>query len=153
MEYYGFNKDYTGTKENSKKITSEGAYSYFVKDTAGNTNTCTITVKAKTQYRSRTCATTNRTFSSWRVRKQVYITSCGKYTKYEAEKAGNTWYRTRQDADPSHCNGSSPCYYCTAHIRTITGCNWKDEAWGAYQDAAIESSNTVQVQSAKIFYQ
>ena len=153
IEYNGFNKDFNGTKENSKKISAEGSYTYYVKDTAGNTNSCSATVKTKTQYRSRTCDVANRTFSSWRVRKQVYITSCGKYTKYEAEKAGNTWYRTRTDADSSHCSGSSPCYYCTAYIRSITGCNWKNEAWGAYQDAAIESSNTVQVQSNKVFYQ
>lgn len=151
--YYGFNKDHAGTKENSKKVTSEGTYNYYVLDSAGNSNTCSITVKAKTQYRSRTCDTANRKFSSWRVRKQVYITSCGKYTKYEAEKAGNTWYRTRSDADASKCNGSSPCYYCTAYIRYITGCNWKDEPWGAYQDTAIQSSDTVQVESKKIFYQ
>ena len=152
MEYYGFNSNYSGAKEKQKKISAAGAYSYFVKDTAGNTNSCSITVNSKTQYRSRTCDASHKTFSAWRVRKQVYITSCGKYTKYEAEKAYNTWYRTRSDADASKCNGSSPCYYCTAYARNVTGCNWGNEAWGAYQDAAIEESNTVQVEKAQIYY-
>ena len=152
LAYYGFSLSYSGNNESSKKITAAGAYSFFVKDNAGNTNTCSITVNAKTQYRSRTCDVSHRTFSAWRVRKQVYITSCGKYSKYEAEKAGNTWYRTRSDADASKCNGSSPCYYCTAYSRSMTGCNWGDEAWGAYQDAPIESSNTVQVEQSQIFY-
>ena len=152
MEYYGFNSSYTGSKEQSKKITSEGKYVFYVKDTAGNTNTCEKEVHTKVQYRSRTCSATNKTFSAWFVSKQAYATSCGAYGKGESERAGNTWYRTRTAAASSYCNGASTCYYCTTYARGLTGCNWGNEEWGPYQDAKIESSNIIQVQQANIFY-
>ncbi len=152
LSYYGFNNDYKTSRTKSKKITSAGAYTYYVQDQAGNRNSCSLTVNAKTQYRSRTCDNSHKTFGSWYVRKQVYITSCGAYAKGDAERAGSNWYRTRSEVAASNCNGNSPCYYCTAYARSITGCNWGDEAWSGYQDAPIESSASVQVQQAQIFY-
>lgn len=152
LAYYGFNMSYSGTNESSKKVTTAGGHNFFVKDNAGNINSCFINVNTKVQYRSRTCDNSHKKFGSWYVRKQVYITSCGQYAKGDAERAYNTWYRTRSNADASKCNGSSPCYYCTAYARSITGCNWGDEAWGAYQDSPIEETNTVQVEKTTIFY-
>ena len=78
---------YSGTNESSKKVTAAGGHNYFVKDNAGNINSCFINVNTKTQYRSRTCDNSHKKFSSWRVRKQVYITSCGQYAKGDAERA------------------------------------------------------------------
>ena len=151
--YYGFNGDYASEKTNTKKITSAGAYTYFVKDEAGNTTTCSITVNAKTQYRSRTCDNTHKKFGSWYKRKEVYINSCGAYGKGEAERAGANWYRTRTEVDKSKCStNTSPCYFCTAYARSIEGCNWGDEQWSPYQDTPIESTKTIQVEQALLFY-
>ena len=153
ISYYGFNSDYATDRTRNKKISSAGSYTYYVKDQAGNKGACAIKVNAKIQYRSRTCDNTHKTFGSWYVRKQVYITSCGAYGKGEAERAGSNWYRTRSEVAASNCGGQSPCYYCTAYARNITGCNWGNEAWSAYQDAEIASSTTVQVEKATIYYQ
>ena len=152
--YFGFNNDYATNKTNTKKITSAGAYTYYVKDQAGNTTTCSVTVNAKTQYRSRTCDKEHKKFGSWYKRKEVYINSCGAYGKGEAERAGANWYRTRKEVDKSKCStNTSPCYFCTAYARSIEGCNWGDEKWSDYQDTPIESTKTVQVEQALIFYQ
>lgn len=153
LSYYGFNSDYATDRTRNKRISSGGSYTYYVKDQAGNTSSCAIKVNTKVQYRSRTCDNTHKTFGNWYVRKQVYITSCGAYGKGEAERAGANWYRTRSEVAASNCSGQSPCYYCTAYARNITGCNWGNEAWSAYQDAEITSSTTVQVEKATIYYQ
>ena len=152
MEYYGYESSYSGTKTKSKTVTQAGTYSYYVKDTAGNTNTCSITVNNKTQYRSRTCDISHKTFTDWKIQKQEYVSSCGRYGKIESENAGNTWFRIRSDADASNCRGSSTCYYCTTYIRYINGCNWGNEAWGEYQDTPISASNIVQVEVSQRFY-
>ena len=152
MDYYGFSSSYSGNKEQSKKVSSAGSYTFYVKDNAGNTNTCSINVNVKTQYRSRTCEATHKQYSAWKVNKQAYTTSCGVYGRIDSQNAGNSWYRTRTSADASNCGGSSPCYYCTTYIRYLTGCNWGNEAWGPYQDASIESSYSVQVEKAQIYY-
>lgn len=153
ISYFGFNSDYATDRTRNKKISSAGSYTYYVQDQAGNKGTCAINVKTKVQYRSRTCDASHKKFGSWYVRKQVYITSCGAYGKSEAERAGSNWYRTRSEVSSSNCSGQSPCYYCTAYARNITGCNWGSEAWGPYQDAEISSSTTVQVDKSTVYYQ
>lgn len=56
VSYYGFDSGYSGTSINSKQITGAGSYLYYVKDKAGNTNSCSLVVKSKAQYRYRDCA-------------------------------------------------------------------------------------------------
>ena len=59
LAYYGFSSSYSGS--NTKTMDAHtGTYTYYVKDNVGNTNSCSITVKSKTQYRSRTCDSSHR---------------------------------------------------------------------------------------------
>lgn len=153
MAYYGYNSSYSGSNESSKKITTAGTYTYYVKDAAGNTNTCSITVKTKVQYRSRTCAIEHMTFSSWYVYQTVNTTKCSLYSKSEAERAGNTWYHQRTAIDNSNCNNStSQCYTCKSYGRSLQGCNWGNEEWGPYQDSPIEETKKIQVEKKTVFY-
>ena len=149
--YSGFNSGYSGSNETSKKV-AVGTHTYYVKDLAGNTSTCSISVKSKVQYRSRTCDIGHMTFTGWHQYSSVYTTRCSIYTKYESEKAGNTWYHARSNADASQCSGSSPCYLCTSYGRSLSGCNWGDEKWSSYQDTKPEESKKVQVEEKTIFY-
>ena len=74
--YYGFNNNYSGTNSKEKTNISAGNYTYYVKDRAGNTNSCSLT-----------CS-----FGSWY--KSGYQASvCTPYSKAEAERDGATWYR------------------------------------------------------------
>ena len=43
IAYYGWDSSYSGTSITSKDIAS-GTHTYYVKDTAGNTNTCSISI-------------------------------------------------------------------------------------------------------------
>ena len=65
LAYYGFNSSYSGTKVTTQDG-HNGTYTYYVKDSVGNTNSCTITVKSKMMYRSKTCASENRNTSKKR---------------------------------------------------------------------------------------
>lgn len=59
LSYFGFNSSYSGTS--TKTIDAHtGTYTYYVKDAVGNTNSCSITVKTKTQYRSKECDASHR---------------------------------------------------------------------------------------------
>jgi len=149
--YSGFSSSYSGSNETSKKV-GVGDYTYYVKDQAGNTNTCSINVKSKVQYRSRTCEATHLKYSGWYQYNSAYTTRCSFYSKYEAEQAGNSWYHVRSNADASQCSNSSPCYLCVSYGRTLLGCNWGNEEWSSYQDTKPEETKKVQVEEKTIFY-
>jgi hypothetical protein len=65
LVYFGWNSGYTGTTTKTRDAHA-GTYKYYVKDAVGNTNMCTITVKSKTQYRSKECAQEHRNTSKKR---------------------------------------------------------------------------------------
>lgn len=72
MNYYGFSSSYTGTTGNIQNLSKAGTYIYYVKDKAGNTNTCSLPVKAKTQYKYQDCTkcltcnkTGCKTYTDW----------------------------------------------------------------------------------------
>ena len=48
---------YKSGSSTTKKFTSAGTHTGFVKDKAGNTNTCSITISKRTRYRQRSCST------------------------------------------------------------------------------------------------
>ena len=47
LAYYGFSSSYSGTNTSSKTYDSEGSKTYYVKDRAGNKNTCKISIKSR----------------------------------------------------------------------------------------------------------
>ena len=49
IAYQGWSSSYSGNNSTSKSIAS-GTHTYYVKDTAGNTNTCSISIKATYSY-------------------------------------------------------------------------------------------------------
>ena len=55
ISYYGFSSSYNGTLGTSQTLNKTGTYTYYVKDKVGNTNTCSLAVKTKTQYRYQDC--------------------------------------------------------------------------------------------------
>jgi len=67
ISYYGFTS--SGSSATSKTISSAGTYNYYVKDKAGNSNTCSLTVKSKTQYRYRDCISCGKCdVCNWRLK-------------------------------------------------------------------------------------
>ena len=46
--YYGWNSSYSGSNSTTAQTISAKTFTYYVKDNAGNTNTCSITVKQPT---------------------------------------------------------------------------------------------------------
>ena len=71
ITYQGWNSSYSGDNETTKDI-AKGTFTYYVKDIAGNTNTCTIDVKSTGSYQK---TVTNETSASenWGTR---YTGSC-----------------------------------------------------------------------------
>ena len=82
LSYYGFSSSYQGTNEQEKNV-KEGKHSYYVKDKAGNTNTCTINIEAKTQYRYQDCTSCKRcqsagcaSYNNWTLSSESQVKSC-----------------------------------------------------------------------------
>ena len=67
ISYQGWDSSYSGTNETSKVITA-GTHTYYVKDTSGNTNTCSIDI-ATTQSKSNTSY-------DWTSASKSYVGSC-----------------------------------------------------------------------------
>ena len=81
---------------NSKTISETGRFVGYIKDSNGAINTCSATVSSKTQYRSRNCKNSNKTFGTWWTSSWGYTTigGCTAVSQEYAENNYSTFYRT-----------------------------------------------------------
>lgn len=93
LAYYGFNSSYSGTNEKEKSDVKAGKYTFYVKDKAGNVNSCSLT-----------CS-----FGTWYPSGYAASGPCNWYTKAQAERDGATWYRTCENGKTQEYGRTFKC--------------------------------------------
>ena len=112
VAYYGWNSSMTGTSSATKTINATGTYTFYVKDGAGNSKNCSLSVVATTS--STDC-------SSWG---NYYCTSWGKYycksstgnacgNQACCSREGGTWTRDCNKYGRD-CNQYTTTYSCAS---------------------------------------
>lgn len=110
LVYNGFSSSYAGSLETSLKITKADTYTYYVRDKAGNTDTCSLPVKEKTQYRYQDCTSC----------KKCYAGGCA---TYYWRKINTTL--TSSCSSPPSISGDIRNKKCSVSSATSSGiCNW-----------------------------
>lgn len=121
----------TWTSSPSKTISTAGTYNAWIKDSTGRTNSCSISISSRTEYRKASCTAK---YGSWnKGAEQCFSempTDKMSYTKAWAESNGATYYWL--------CGASSNCEYnvgtihgCYKYTRSCTSINCGD--YGAWQ--------------------
>lgn len=161
--YYGTDKNFSG--DNVKKLEAKvGKYHYYVKDQAGNTNSCSMEIIKTTKYRKSTCKTCNGCKESGCIRYSDWITTgthcndkqnasdyIGEYEKYT-----NCRYDTgcSSTIDTGDKERPDKFYRCTRAIRSCTeyktsceqcGCSaWNP--YGEWTNQVIKENKTTKVE-------
>jgi len=157
--YYGFNSGYSGTSILTKQLSGGGSSTYYVKDNAGNTNTCSINVATKTQYRYRDCSSCKRCTAA----------GCASYGNwswigYACRGSGSGTDGDRKyTCTTSETDGCEPPrnYNCTVYSGECVskksscskcgGCStWG--SWSGYGDIVYTSSSSRDVQTRTYYY-
>ena len=165
ISYYGFSSNYSGTSTEKQEIKKVGKYTYYLKDKAGNVNTCSIEVKEKNQYRVKECIAC----------KSCHSAGCEKGVWEEA--IGSISYTTSCSTVFPKVYGDIKYITCTVSSATTNGrcifncskySNWKckkynescDECggcdeWGefsAWTDTEVVGSSSKVVETRKVYY-
>jgi len=159
MNYYGYSSSYSGTLETTKQLSAAGTVSYYVKDNAGNTNSCSITVKTKTQYRYQDCSSCKTCSSAGCASYNSWV-SKGWLCRGSGNTTGSSTKYTGCYRSVSIC-GSGDYYYCQKYTRscasykascsTCGGCNtWG--SWSAWSDTVYTSSTSRNVGTRTYYY-
>ncbi len=170
LSYYGTNKDFTGKNVNSLEA-KEGKFNYYVKDIAGNTGKCSITLVKKMLYRKSTCTKCNnckeagcKSYTEWHTTGSHCNnkTSASDYVG-EYEKYTNCRYDTSCSSGNDTGDKERPdkFYRCTRAIRScreyVTSCekcgcaSWSE--YGEWTDQVIKEDRNTKVQKQERLYQ
>ena len=154
IAYYGFSS--SGSSSTSKTISSAGTYNYYVRDMAGNSNTCSLAVKTKTQYRYQECASCKRCsnagcqyFSGWTAVGSGSITSVNDaYVDIYEKRVCNSY--------------TTGLYKCQSYERTCTtyhescdkcgGCSTWSSEYSSWSDTAYANSSSRKVETKTVYY-
>ncbi len=170
LTYYGTSNNYTGSNESKLKV-KEGNIVYYVKDVAGNTNSCNIELVKKVVYRKSTCTKCNsckeagcNKYNPW-VTTGTHCNSMNAAHDYigEYEKYTNCVYSESCSSTVDTGNKERPDkhYLCTRAIRTceeyktscdLCGCS----SWSEYSDwtdKVIKEDKNTKVQKEERLYQ
>ena len=124
IAYQGWSSSYSGSNSTSKNIAA-GTHTYYVKDTAGNTNTCSISIKATYSYQKKV-ETETSAYEKW---SPTGICSCrgkstgsgypvvsGTCTLSGCSCPSGTWTLS------SGCSRQHTGYYCTSGTQSGSKC-------------------------------
>lgn len=109
INYYGWD---SGEMTSQKKVTTSGTYSFFIKDKAGNENSCSITVGKKY-----VCSRSKSQRTTWRLTEHEASTNCAAVCS-----GGKTAYA---DNDHTECSCPTYTYYCVS--------GWSDSGSRCYK--------------------
>lgn len=148
-EGYSFDNTTWGPT-NTKTISAAGTYFGYIKDTNNRTNSCSIRIVARTEYRKRTCTAE---YGSWVFTTQevVGLEGCsGLRSKESAEAGGYLQYQVCHTyaGGSSGCIsaiGESICYVLSTYKRSCSSTNCGD--WGAWGTTSYASGCITKVQS------
>ena len=163
ISYYGFSSLYSGTSSNDKTISTAGNYTYYVKDNAGNVNTCDINVLAKTQYRYQECTSCKACSSAscidtyWQTYNSsiVFTGSCSLVFPYEYN--GTRYIGCKATSGNSEvCNFTCPSYEvrtCSRYEASCSkcGCDIWDN-FSDWSDTEYSASSSVNVETKTFYY-
>ena len=157
ISYYGFSPDYSGESLKQKNVT-EGNYHFYVKDKAGNTNSCNINVLKKVQYRYQDCTSC----------KTCGKAGCG---EWEWSKVGTSYLNATCTKSPNddvnrncratNATGTGICsWVCDKYEKTK--CLWNKRScdacgcssWGAFtswSETPATASSSRQVETKTIY--
>ena len=147
LAYYGESSSYTGAGSKTKTGTA-GTHTFYVSDAAGNKNSCTIKLVNKTQYRSRSCSAC-KTCKAAGCAESWTSSSAGCHTNPNGQKASCSTGGCSCSGTGINTCTSCNCKRYNANCGTCGGCStWGN--WSAWQDAAITSSGTKEVQTQNV---
>lgn len=167
--YYGFSSSYSGTSGNSQTVSSPATYTYYVKDKAGNTNTCSLAVKMKTQYSYQDCiscktcqaAGCDSRVWSW-VKKGDTTTvssSCSSSSEIVKGEKKYTGCRATSGSSTGTCSFTCSSFYekvwkCNAYKASCDACggcnNWSE--FSAWSDTKYTQTASRNVKTKNVFY-
>lgn len=166
------------SSSSTRTISQSGTFTGYIKDATGKTNSCNISIKSRTEYRSRSCSTTP-TFGNWSsgtakynsescsaITKDTYRYrcsgtykavctysggSCGESNALESLDYCHSWCRLQQ-SDVGSNIGTITCKCYAGRIYETRSCTCP--SWGSYggwSTTQIEPSCRVQVESRVAF--
>ena len=167
--YYGFSSSYSGTSGNSQTVSSPATYTYYVKDKAGNTNTCSLAVKMKTQYSYQDCiscktcqaAGCDSQVWSW-VKKGDTTTvssSCSSSSEIVKGEKKYTGCRATSGNSTGTCSFTCSSFYekvwkCNTYKPSCDSCggcnNWGE--FSAWSDTKYTQTASRNVKTKNVFY-
>ena len=123
---YSWDNGVTYSSTKTKTVSAAGAYTAYIKDSTGKVNTCSITIKSRTEYLSRSCTGT-KTYGSWSSGSTTYNSvSCSGYTgDYSRVVCGNTYVaKWRCDVISGFCYDESTGGTSSAQSSWTNCNNW-----------------------------
>lgn len=169
IAYYGFASSYSGDSKNSQTLSKGGTYTYYVKDKAGNTSTCSLEVKTETKYRYQDCIGCNRCESAgcetyYPEYETTYTLNSDKYYDAGASLPGTKRYKERViSCEAKGATGSGyTCYtkrtYCAIFKRSCYVCKNSEgsycDTWGefsAWSNTEYTKTNTRNVETKTVY--
>lgn len=167
LSYNGFSSAYSGTSSSSQTLSKAGTYTYYVKDKAGNTNTCSLEVKTKTQYRYRDC-TSCKSCSNAGCAKYTDTPLGNSYTVCQSSPTGSGTIKesyivitcenkTIQAADATECPGKYKCtgqrYLCSYYNQSCSSCGCSSYgSWSAWGETKYTETSSRDVETKTIYY-
>ena len=113
IAYQGWSSSYSGDNSTSKSIAS-GTHTYYVKDTVGNTNTCSISIKTTTNSISSTAASSTMTGACYCCKGQGG-TTVGSYVSCNSNDGCSC------PSGTSQCNATCTRKYSCNGVWTLSG--------------------------------